>query len=251
MAVGPKHSPPTAPKFGVQGSNPTPQRERDFSMNLAFNRTAPRAFCVALTLCLVTTSELASAEPVRLVANGKLIGATGVDVGGRLYDVAFVEGSCFEIFAGCDSVADLDFTTAGDASTAVEALLTQVLLDTPLGNFDTQPDLTFGCEGVSTCFVTIPLNLFFPPQAPTTIVAAVAAANTVGTDAFTQSILLAATQSTASMPGFVYANFTAADPNVVPEPGSLVLLGTGGLVLLTKLRRRRRGHRTPDTSEKR
>ena len=36
---------------------------------------------------------------------GELRGASGVDVGGTLYDVEFLNASCETVFSGCDSLA--------------------------------------------------------------------------------------------------------------------------------------------------
>ncbi len=44
------------------------------------------------------------------VSDGQFLGATGVDVGGTLYDVTFVDGTCITLFDGCNEIADFDFT---------------------------------------------------------------------------------------------------------------------------------------------
>jgi hypothetical protein len=50
-------------------------------------------------------------------------GATGVNVGGAFYDVAFVDGTCISLFDGCDESSDFTFSTAADAVAASNALL--------------------------------------------------------------------------------------------------------------------------------
>ncbi len=71
-------------------------------------------------LLLLVTIHVASFVPfvasaaTLLVSGGRLMGATDVDVGGNLYDVAFVSevGSpCVDLYTGCDSEADFDFQT--------------------------------------------------------------------------------------------------------------------------------------------
>jgi hypothetical protein len=52
---------------------------------------------------------------------GKLSGATGVDVGGSLFDVSILDGSCTGLFLGCDATEDFVFTTLGDATVAAQA----------------------------------------------------------------------------------------------------------------------------------
>ena len=60
---------------------------------------------------------------------GNLLGATNATVDGTLYDVEFVEGSCVDVFTGCDELADFDFTDAATALLAAQALLDQVWVD--------------------------------------------------------------------------------------------------------------------------
>ena len=102
-----------------------------------------------LTLAVLAVALTASsAHHAILIVNGSgiLTGATGVNVNGTLYDVTFVDGSCVSLFDGCDSVSDFDFSSADDAGDASQALLNQVFLDGPDGNFDSAPqELTFGC----------------------------------------------------------------------------------------------------------
>ena len=78
-------------------------------------------------------------------ASGQLIGATSVEVDGTFYDVEFVEGSCVDVFNGCDDTGEFTFPDQVDASLAAAALLAQVFLDDPLGMFDSDPSLTRGC----------------------------------------------------------------------------------------------------------
>lgn len=77
--------------------------------------------------------------------DGQFTGATRVNVGGSLYDVDFKEGSCIGLFNGCDELSDFTFTTETGAKAAAQALLDQVFIDGPAGDFDMMPTLTFGC----------------------------------------------------------------------------------------------------------
>lgn len=47
------------------------------------------------------------------VQNGALFGATGVDVNGVLYDVSFLDGTCPELYNGCDQDSDFPFSNPG------------------------------------------------------------------------------------------------------------------------------------------
>ena len=124
-------------------------------MNVRPGRPAP----VLLLLCLLAWAAPVAASPVLVIDGGKLTGATGVDVGGTLYDVTFVDGSCAAVFAGCDQASDFTFSDGTTALAATNALADQVFLDGNSGAFDSQPDLTFGCTSVTRCIPITPYEL--------------------------------------------------------------------------------------------
>jgi hypothetical protein len=68
-----------------------------------------------------------------IVNSGSLMGATGVDVDGVLYDVNFLDGICAEPYDGCDQNSDFPFSNSFNDGTllgiAMTALLEQVLID--------------------------------------------------------------------------------------------------------------------------
>ena len=121
-----------------------------------------------MTLAVIAAPGLASAATLQ-VDNGLLAGATGVDVGGTLYDVRFVDGTCEALFADCDAPGDFPFPSDEEARgafqgepprdaeirVALEALSTQVFLDTAAGQFDSDPGLTVGCAPGS-CNIAVP-----------------------------------------------------------------------------------------------
>ena len=82
------------------------------------------SFSVVLVAIFLATAGAQAAAPV--VVAGELVGATGVNVGGTVYDVQFVDGSCIDVYGGCDEVSDFPFTTLADATLAAQALLDQV-----------------------------------------------------------------------------------------------------------------------------
>ncbi len=105
-----------------------------------------KALALATALAsLAATSSLAATVQLNVVG-GQLLGARNVDVNGMLYDVEFVDGTCVALFDGCDGESDFAFSTFQQARAAAQSLLDTVFLDGPLGDFDSDPDLTAGIE---------------------------------------------------------------------------------------------------------
>jgi hypothetical protein len=124
-----------------------------------------------------TLSTYAICTPVppatQVVGGGQQQGATDLNVGGTLYDVQFLEGTCIELYDGCDDLSDFTFTTLADALLAARALQDQVVLDGVAGNFDTVPSLTAGCSG-ALCGTAFPYGL--PNATQVSVVSAVSQA---------------------------------------------------------------------------
>ena len=74
-------------------------------------------------LMLVCAGSVNAATVV--MSGGQLKGATGVEVNGASYDVAFLDGSCNSLYNGCTG---LPFTTGSEALAASQALLDQVMI---------------------------------------------------------------------------------------------------------------------------
>lgn len=108
-----------------------------------------------LSLCLGASADAATLN----VVGGQLAGASNVDVGGSLYDVEFVEGTCISVFSGCDEAADFTFSDLTTVNVASQALVDQVFLDGIAGNFDTDTTITFGCTSAAVCSAQTPYSL--------------------------------------------------------------------------------------------
>jgi len=117
-----------------------------------------KAFALVATITgFLAFSAMPAAAAVLLVdGNGQLTGANGVDVGGTLFDVTFVDGTCIALFDGCDAASDFDFTDQATAELAAQALLNQVFIDGPAGNFDTDFSSIFGCGSPVFCEALVP-----------------------------------------------------------------------------------------------
>ena len=88
------------------------------------------------------------AVTLEVSTGGELLGASGVSVGSALYDVEFLDGTCIELFDGCDANSDFPFPNQAAAQQAMQALLDQVFVNDALGDFDDDPTLTRGCSDV-------------------------------------------------------------------------------------------------------
>jgi len=116
---------------------------------------------LGLLLALAYTNA-AEAVVTYEIVGGQLMGASGVSVDGVLYDVQFIDGSCIELFDGCDEASDFEFQTFDAArSGAMLALLDQVLVDTgiPGQDFESSVDLVNGCSATNQCLILTPFTV--------------------------------------------------------------------------------------------
>jgi len=119
------------------------------------------SFGIAFILQLFCST--ASSNIVLDIKGSTLFGAFGVDVNGVLYDVQFKDGTCIELYNGCDDNTDFPFTNPANLNdgvllgVAMQALLDQVFVDSSLGAFDTEPNLMNGCNVPGGCNIATPL----------------------------------------------------------------------------------------------
>jgi hypothetical protein len=184
---------------------------------------------LVLAVGLVLMASSAQAATLNVVG-GQLMGASGVLVDGNLYDVQFLDGACIDLYNGCDDVSDFTFQTQAAAILAAQALLDQVILDGGVGQFDSQPGLTFGCISLAVfCDVLTPYAFPIPGFPPPLVASAV-----------TRSLggaIYGYTRGTTSDLYFEFTSVYAKWSLPVPEPNTALLLSLGLLGLSWKGRR--------------
>ncbi len=198
---------------------------------------------VLLVLVLLFTGGHVVEAAMLHIENGQLTGATGVQVGLDVYDVEFLDGTCIEIFSGCNDISDF-LLTSMEAEMASTALLRQVFNF----KFDSDPSLTFGCEnsaifyGPSPCSVLTPYKQLISvgrPAESVGVIETVNRHNRLIKDILTGElkpsppdvVLSDATFSRTSYTGsrHVWAQWSV--PAAVPVPNSVLLMATGLLGL--------------------
>ncbi len=114
---------------------------------------------VVLFTGIIGYTPFAQAVTLNIDSTGQLLGAFNVRVDGTFFDVTFKDGTCRELFDGCDDATDFTFRTESAAIAAGTALLTQVLVNGPSGRFDSEPFRATGCTDSRLCVTFIPFNL--------------------------------------------------------------------------------------------
>ncbi|GMG81213.1 hypothetical protein LNKW23_04250 [Paralimibaculum aggregatum] len=101
----------------------------------------------------------AAAAHLLVDGDGRLIGAEGVVTPLGIYDITLHETSCVALYNGCDGPEDVDFPDLDLARSVGQAVLEQVLIDGPAGNFRSDPTAIFGCSDPLRCYVVIPAEV--------------------------------------------------------------------------------------------
>lgn len=195
-------------------------------------------FSILATLCFVSTSG--SAATLNVVGD-KLMGASGVDVGGTLYDVEFSNGTCADLFSGCAEGVGFNFTTQNDALVAAQALLDTVFV-VDVYDYDGEPRLTNACGSTGRCTTIIPYARDEPRN--NELQYAAAQNDVLERDDYTFSYQ-GHMYWIAADPGFMFSgnssawNWAVFTPTPVPEPSTALLVSLG-LVGLAGRRKRSR-----------
>jgi len=197
---------------------------------VAFKRFLISGLLSAVGLCFLLLISSSASAATQIVSGGQLLGATGVIVDGNSYNVEFLDGTCIALYSGCEEVSDFTFQSEVAAGLAAQALLDQVFLD---GDylFDTDPELTNGCENVNRCASLTPYGAgsgTFDAYITTNFGAPESGEDT------TQS---AEPWGSSTFNSGSQAALTFAVWSPVPEPGTAVLMGLGLLGLSVRNRR--------------
>lgn len=189
-----------------------------------------------LGLCMVFVS--AHGTPLlqlQINSSGELTGATGVDVDGLFYNFSLEQGSCVELYAGCNP-DDFPFRTESVAEDAANALIQNVFIDSPNGNFAIDLDKITGCNpGVVGCIIFIPVPQYggeIPGIVHGTCIVIHPPSPLFGGE----GCGFGAGDDTPLLTGDDYAVF--APLTTAPEPGTLALLGLGFISLVGARRKR-------------
>ena len=184
--------------------------------------------CAAMAGAGLAASSGASAA-TQVVQDGQLTGANGIVIGNTVYDVEFLDGTCVDLFGGCDEASDFVFQNITDASGAARALLDQVLLNTSLGAFDTNPELTRGCTNPTLCALVIPYAATMGVSNPVVFFGAAGNSPNEIQDLVGYGGSIHTNSDSALFGERTFARFSISNVVGVPEPatGAMLLLGFG------------------------
>ncbi len=173
----------------------------------------------------------ANSQAGLIVASGELVGATGVVISGLgTFDVSFEDGSCANLFSGCDELSDFAFNSLDQVIAASQALLDQVFIDSELGLFDSNSALTRGCEDDNQCIAFIPYKFLDNWVLGKNL----NNANSESGDRQSYTTNLGRDQSISGRSNTTFAVFTQVAQ--IPTPATILLFGSAlmGLVSLKR-----------------
>ena len=202
------------------------------SLRSAIHHRVRRGLAAVVVSLLSSVVGVPAMAAELLVDNGVLTGARHVLVGTTFYDVTFKDGTCESLFSGCNNSQGSGISDSDRL--APKALLDQVLIDGPAGQFDSHPELTRGCVDTSCTVVTLVgyLNGLSRTHDAT---------NRSGSNADFVSGFPSDHGpgfDTTTMAGTTFALWTLSAP--VPEPSAFLMGGMGLAVIVAMQRRRQR-----------
>jgi hypothetical protein len=172
-------------------------------------------------------------------ASDLVIGATGLDVGGTLYDVTFADGSCTGVYDDCDSNADFPFGGLSDPAAAAQQASSALLALIDSSSFTNGPAESFaGCapNTAELCSILIPFNL---PGSGDVQVKGTTVRQTAGNSIIDPFIAFnPATDLSLSTETGDQNTYSFWTPTAVPLPAAFWLFGSALLALFSLQRRR-------------
>jgi len=186
----------------------------------------------ALLFLTIISPGLSVAAVMTFDGNNQVTGATGLVVGDLgTYDVAFTEGSCINLFSGCDNaVEDFTFSTIEGARDAMKALAELIYVEDSI--YDNDASLILGCEtGLCVIATTFSFDEFGKVR---TFVYSNRDEGSQYSDGFYTSNLTKS-RNTTLMDWYTYAVWTPhGETTNVSEPStlSLFMIPLAGLMLL-------------------
>ena len=191
---------------------------------------------MAVAICFVAVPSQASSVVLDLDNNGRLVGATGLEINGSVFSVEFLGGTCVDVFGGCDDSSDFAFNTEADAAAAGQVLLDRVFVSSPLGVFDTDPSLTGSCTNLTLCPAVIPFDLTQDGMdiLTSTVLNFTAFAGTDSLASETIGIGIDVSISGFQQPPRTFARFTEVSPVPLPAAAWLFISGLGGLAAMRR-----------------
>ena len=143
-------------------------------------------------------------------------------------NVEFVDGSCVDLFGGCDDLTDFAFSNLPSAALAAQALVSEVFVDGASGAFASDPSLTNGCFSSSViCVALTPWDLDFTTSEVVTRDASNYAASTGISGSSGGGRTWSINQDSGTNTGAFYGSLVYARWTQVPEPSSALLLCLG------------------------
>ena len=198
-------------------------------------------FLSALAFSVGISANPAGAATLNLDTSGQLLGASGVVISGKKYNVEFLAGSCIDVFNGCDDASDFAFSTEEEGRLATIALREQVWIDSVLGQFDSRPELTRGCTNVFGCsafkvigFGSRPDEIRMWDGLNRAGPGGIDEGTPIGSDRF----LDLSDPNVDSSDSYTFAKFSAVTPVPLPLGGVLLLTGLAGLAAIRRRKKR-------------
>lgn len=168
-----------------------------------------------------------------------LLGADNVEVNEVFYDVRFVDGTCISVFDGCNGTDDFMFSTFAAAVEASKALSDQVFRNVAdVGDFDSTPSLTNGCDELDVCNAYTPYALSFDLQVrpiPNVLASIFDNAQSDEVDSVVNGVGVASADFDFSASGLAtWAVWTKVVEASAPSTAIIMLMGIGGLLVFRR-----------------